>query len=480
MAFDFLKKLFGGEKSVDSITESFEKKLNSIGDRFDEKRDSPEVEEKETYRVEMDGNLYRSNGYGSIEISKNNGKKWELYTELPICCNGLKVSEDNKLMVLGYRDYKGLKENLKDSWSEAKEDLVTQATRDKDEETFWQTRDRWYKLDGKGNLSVAKDPNQPNLFFPLETVDERMCIDEKECYIRVYTMCPRDTFYSKDGVKWEELDELPKDFKEFSKEHGTVFALDVENNKYAYFSGWSLVAFESDMEIFEDDELYEDVNQVYYKYDDDGDKIVSKVIHLLFLKGDFGNMESNIAYISDEGELLTHSSLPGLMEKLPKNVELCFGEVIITMPNDKRYIYFDGKWRETGYWEKGVGPFCFKAKIEPNDSFWDKVETPIEVDEKENPKCRKIYYKIPKNNFKKMYYSSDGKSWSLHSELPEEFQAVTSTDYDCHAMAVGTIIYTKKKHHYHWALKKKGMISKTYYNEWEKFDEGKLLEKVKA
>ena len=477
MAFDFLKKLFGGEKSVDSITESFEKKLNSISDRIDDKKDSPEVEEKETHQVEMGGKLYRIKGYGTIEVSKNNGKKWELYTELPICCNGLKVSDNDKLMVLGYRDYKGLRENLKDSWAVAKEDLVTQATRDKDEEEFWQTRDRWYKLDGKGNVSVAKDPNQPNLFFPLETVDEMMLIDDEECHVRVYEICPRDTFYSKDGIKWEELGEMPKDFKEFSKENGTVFAVDVDNNKYAYFEGWARVEYETDLEVFEDDELYEDIKQTFYTYDNEKEKVVSKKIHLLFLKGEIGKLGANIVYITDDGELQTHSSLPGMMEKLPKNVESCFGEVIITMPNNKRYIYFDGKWREVCGWE-GIGPFCFKAKIEVNDSFWDKVDTFVEEDEKENPLRRSIYYKIPKGDLKSVYYSSDGKEWHKHSTLPEEFKALTSTDYDCHAMAIGTIVYTKKKHHYHWVLKKKGLINKTYYNEWEKFDEGGLLVKA--
>ena len=479
MAFDFLKKLFSGEKSVDSITESFEKKLNSISDRIDDKKDSPEVEEKETHQVEMGGNLYRIKGYGTIEVSKNNGKKWELYTELPICCNGLKASDNDKLMVLGYRDYKGLKENLKDSWAVAKEDLATQATRDKDEEEFWQTRDRWYKLDGKGNVSVAKDPNQPNLFFPLETIDAMMMIDDEECYVRVYEICPRDTFYSKDGIKWEELGEMPKDFKEFSKENGTVFAVDVDNNKYAYFEGWARVEYETDLEVFEDDELYEDIKQTFYTYDNEKEKVVSKKIHLLFLKGEIGKLGANIVYITDDGELQTHSSLPGMMEKLPKNVESCFGEVIITMPNDKRYIYFDGKWREVCGWE-GIGPFCFKAKIEVNDSFWDKVETPIAEDEKGNPENRTLYYKITKNNLKNVYYSGDGKEWNFHSKLPEEFQALTSSDFFHGAMVLGTIIYTKKKHHYHWVLKKKGLINKTYYNEWEKYDGEGLLEAVKV
>ena len=270
---------------------------------------------------------------------------------------------------------------------------------------------------------------------------------------------------------------MPKDFKEFSKENGTVFAVDVDNNKYAYFEGWARVEYETDLEVFEDDELYEDIKQTFYTYDNEKEKVVSKKIHLLFLKGEIGKLGANIVYITDDGELQTHSSLPGMMEKLPKNVESCFGEVIITMPNNKRYIYFDGKWREVCGWE-GIGPFCFKAKIEVNDSFWDKVDTFVEEDEKENPLRRSIYYKIPKGDLKSVYYSSDGKEWHKHSTLPEEFKALTSTDYDCHAMAIGTIVYTKKKHHYHWVLKKKGLINKTYYNEWEKFDEGGLLVKA--
>ena len=205
MGFDFFKKLFSGENSLDSLQESIEKKINDVTDRFENKKEHPVDEEKEIHQVEMGGCLYRVKGFSSIEISKNNGKKWELYTELPIYCNSLKVSDDNKLMVFGYRDYKGLKEDLKDTWAVAKEDFVTQATRDKDEEEFWQTRDRWYKLSDKGTISVAKNPNRPNRFFSLETDDEIMVINEEECHIRVYAMCPRDTFYSHDGVKWEYL-----------------------------------------------------------------------------------------------------------------------------------------------------------------------------------------------------------------------------------------------------------------------------------
>ena len=478
MGFDFFKKLFSGENSLDSLQESIEKKLNDVTNRFEDKKEHPVDEEKEIHQVEMGGCLYRVKGFSSIEISKNNGKKWELYTELPIYCNSIKVSDDNKLMVFGYRDYKGLKEDLKDSWAVAKEDFVTQATRDKDEKEFWQTRDRWYKLSDKGTISVAKNPNEPNRFSSLETEDEIMVINEEECHIRVYAMCPRDTFYSHDGVKWEYLGELPKDFKEFSRKNGTVFAIDVEENKYAYFGGWSRVEYEAELEVFEDDELYEDTEQIYYEYKDDGKTLISKRIHLLFLKGEIGKLGADIVYISAEGKLLTHSSLPGMMEKLPKAVESHFGDVIITMPNDKRYLYYDGKWRETGTWEAGCGAFCFKAKIEVKDSFWDKVDTFVEEDEKENPLRRSIYYKIPKGDLKSVYYSSDGKEWHKHSTLPEEFKALTSTDYDCHAMAIGTIVYTKKKHHYHWVLKKKGLISKTYYNEWEKFDEGGLLVKA--
>ena len=476
--FDFLKKLFSGEKSLDSLQETIENKLS--GDSNEEKKDCPTDEGKAIRQVTMGKYLYRVKGDTKIEVSKNDGKKWELYSELPIYCEEIKVSDDNKLMVLGSRDYNGIIENVKDSWAIAKEDLVTQAMKDKDEREFWATRDRWYKLDGKGNLSVAKDPNHPDSFLPLESFDEKMRIDEKDCYVRVYKMCPRDTFYSHDGIKWEDLGELPADFKMFLKENGIVYALDVEGNKSVYDGGWALVKYKCDMELFEDDDLYDEIDKVYYKYDDDGEKNISKIIHLLFLQADIIKIGIEIVYISDEGELSTHSSLPGLLDKLPENVHSCFGEVVIAMPNKKRYVYCDGKWRETGNWENCIGPFCFKAKIEAQDSFWDKVDTPIEEDDKGNPIRRPIYYKIPKNNKKMLYYSSDGKTWSFHSKLPEEFQAVTSTDYECHAMAIGTIVYTKKKHHYHWALKKKGLISKTYYNEWEKFDEGKLLEKVKV
>ena len=115
-----------------------------------------------------------------------------------------------------------------------------------------------------------------------------------------------------------------------------------------------------------------------------------------------------------------------------------------------------------------------------NDSFWDKVETPIAEDEKGNPENRTLYYKITKNNLKNVYYSGDGKEWNFHSKLPEEFQALTSSDFFHGAMVLGTIIYTKKKHHYHWVLKKKGLINKTYYNEWEKYDGEGLLEAVKV
>ena len=470
MIIDFFKKLFGGNVSSDSL----ENKIDNLIQKNisnEEVDNSLSEDNNKSRQVQKDGKLYRVNN-NSIEVSKDNGKKWELFTDLPIECDAIKVSDDDKLMVLGSRFYKNFKENLKDQWTIAKEEFVPQNIGNKYDIELWEIRDRWYKLDDKGNLSVAIDPNNPNMFSPLETENTKMRIDDEDCYVRVYKMNPRETFYSPDGKRWKELGDLPQDFQEFVKKDGIVVVLDVKGNKYAYYGYWSLIEFESDMEVFEDDILYDDINQVYYKYNDEEGKIISKKIHMLFLEG------SAITFVSDEGELNEHSTLPGFNTKKIKNVESCLGEVILTLSNDKQYVYFDGEWRQTNNLTDGVGPFCFKAKIEEKDSFWDKVDTPITEKGKDNY-CRLIYYKIPKNNLKKMYYSSDGEKWFIHSELPEKFKTVTSTDYNCHAMAVGTIIYTKSKNHYRWVVKKKGLFSKTYKSEWEKCNDITLLEKVK-
>ncbi len=442
MGFDFLKKLFGEVKSIDDVIKAITPEKNEKNDEEESSSAKSNLNNvfsftQVTNSVTWNGKLYGVKD-STIVVSNNDGGKWDNYTTLPISCKDIKISDDNQLMVLGASN------------------------------CFDDAEDYWYKLDENGKIKVAKDPNHPDLFTPLAYKECKMKLENKNSYVRVYEIDPRNSFCSSDRVHWETLDGFfAKDFKEFVSENGITFAIDVDDNRYVYFPIWQMVAFEADMEIFEEQDpyYYEELKETYYTYKapyDEEETIESKKMHLLFLKSSKSQkLFADLAYVNKEGVLeWFQPSLPGLLDKLPRDVESCCGEVIITMPNDKKYIFYDSKWREMEPEddEKKVGPFCFETIIYKGDRYWNPdgkkstgareifkriMDGPKSSDE---PKERRVYYKILKTYKGLVYYSNDGNEWFIHSVLPSEFKSMILPCFE----KKGAIVFLKDKKYYQW------------------------------
>lgn len=327
--FKNIKKLFGDEESI-----SEKKKVSSIFGI-----DSPEVM--------LNNNLYRYNGY-TIEEKSNNSGKWRKYTTLPVICKDIKVSDDGKLLVKGELSEINVGQIFKDSLKSAV-----------DGSDINEKYEKWYKIEDNGNIEFAPNSKEPDHFIPIGSKEGKVIVNKKECYCKVYEISPREPFYSSDRVHWEKLDDFPNDFKRFRESNSKKFsfAQDVKGHSYVYWNGWTRVEFEEDLEIFKDDLFYNKTNEIFYKYQNDKKEIISKRIHLLFVEGEIGNIGSSVLYVKEDGSLDHHSSLPGILGKMPQKVESLYGEVFITMENDKRYIFYDNDWVESMKWNMGYGPF---------------------------------------------------------------------------------------------------------------------------
>ena len=469
--FDKFKKLFDGDDNLEENNESSSSGIRDVLKKgasiFDSDSDLPEVT--------LNGNVYRCSGY-TIEVKKEGTKKWSDYTELPFSGDDIRVSNDGQLLVLGLPDdYDGFKE----AWNDIKESFTALATIN---ESGNDPR-RWFKIGEDGNISVAIDSNElddAENFCTIKCEGCRLIIDGKECYCRVYKMSPRNSFISSDRVHWKKSNSFSDNFRRFTHSlyDNVTFVQDKTGNYYAYWDEWRRMEFEAELEIFEDDSHYDEVDKVFYKYQNDKKEIISKRVHILFLKGDFGKYDSSIVFYKKDGCLDYHSSLPGHLDKMPKKVESYCGEVFITMENDIRYIYLNNEWVESMKWNRGYGPFFFKTSLNENDPVWSLIHTDIVSIEDGKDKAdnrRPVYFKILKADRRLVYYSENGKDWYKHSELPSQFVSLTSTAYLRYAKTFETVVYGGGDWHFQLAQNPAGLFKKGYRNIWKNYDKKNLL-----
>lgn len=470
MIFDILKKLIGGIKSLDDVvnTNSPETKEKTNKEVFSDVKGSLNKVFSPidvVSSVRWNGKIY---GVGGCKVAvSDDGNKWEEYTVVPLDCKEIKLSVDNQLMVYGCPLDNG---NL----VEAVKSLVK--------------INSWYKLKVDGIIEAAVDPSLPTTFGALDYNECEMIIEGKKNYVRVYEITPFSAFCSSDKIHWKILDFFPKKFQEFKSVNGISYAIDVEGEKYVYFEMWSKVAFETDMEIWEQESrYYDDLKEPYYKYeepDDEDDYVETKKMHLLIVLAGSKKYFANVIFVNKEGGLsLFYPNLPGLLEKVPKKVENCCGVVMITMPNDKTYTYYNNKWQEMSLDddEKKVGPSCFETVIYNRDIYWDPDEDQFESaggffknfwgGSKSNnePKERSVYYKILKYYESVVFYSNDGEKWFFHSILPSEFKSVTFE----FVPQEGAVVFLKNKKYYQWNGEKWEIIK---LNE---FDKSKIAKKIR-
>lgn len=119
----------------------------------------------------------------------------------------------------------------------------------------------------------------------------------------------------------------------------------------------------------------------------------------------------------------------------------------------------------------------FQTSLNENDPIWNVIGTDIESieDGKEKvDKRRPVYFKILKDECKLVYYSTDGKSWFKHSELPAQYKSLTSTAYLRYAKTFETVVYTDMGH-FQLVQVPSGFFKRTYRNVWEEYNEKNLL-----